>query len=344
MNHAPPLSSPRPDRSPGLAARLRLRLLGISPAEASFERRGFAPCEPSAQARLEGIGRTFIHGYRAALAEEHPDRLAAELGGVDLELRGFAFEGAAMGLALLDHLLPWRRDRLARFLRGPGDAHAYMVHVGAGWALARLGRPIDESGPTYPRIDAAPHPLLRWLALDGYGFHEGYFQPERCFGAHAVPARLRGYARRAFDQGLGRCLWFVSGANARKAATAIETFAATRRSDLWSGVGLAAAYAGGLDRAGLESLLALAEDQRAELSQGAAFAAKARQRAGNPAPHTGMAAEVLCGMTASAAAQVTDRALVDLSDGPEPAYEAWRRRVQARFARAHGPPPAAAAD
>src|SRR4051812_30875454 len=104
--------------------RARVRLLGIEPSEASFARRGFAAYDSAARERLDLVGRTFIGGYRAGLVE---DGLAARLDAVDRELRGFAFEGAAMALALLDQL-DHRRRRLAAFLVGPGDAHVYMVH------------------------------------------------------------------------------------------------------------------------------------------------------------------------------------------------------------------------
>jgi hypothetical protein len=41
---------------------------------------------------------------------------------------------------------------------------------------------------------------------------------------------------------------------------------------------------------------------------------------------------VLCGTTPTAAAAVTDVALCDLpSDGAEPAYQVWRRRVAGQF-------------
>ena len=43
-----------------------------------------------------------------------------------------------------------------------------MMHVGLGWALARLRRSVT---PYLAQLD----PLLGWLAVDGYGFHEGYF-------------------------------------------------------------------------------------------------------------------------------------------------------------------------
>ena len=76
----------------------------------------------------------------------------------------------------------------------------------------------------------------------------------------------------------------------------------------------------------------LAGARSSELALGAAFAAKTRQRAGNPAPHTETAAAVLCGMTAATAAAITDECLEDLGPrGSEPAYEVWRARIRERF-------------
>jgi hypothetical protein len=276
---------------------------------------------------LEQIGRTFLRGYHAALDECRPQELAIRLAVVDPEFRGFAYEGAAMGLSLLDLLNPWRRDRLHVFLAGAGSAHAYMVHVGVGWALARLRRRVERP---LERLDS----LLRWLAIDGYGFHEGYFHWQRYIEERATPGRLSGYALRAFDQGLGRSLWFVCGTDVARIRAAIAALAPSRHPDLWSGVGLACAYAGGVDRVAIEALRAAAGTYRPHLAQGAAFAAKARQRADNPAGHTEVACGVLCGTSAGVAAGITDAALENLPrDGREPAYEAWRRRIQAEFTR-----------
>ena len=67
-------------------------------------------------------------------------------------------------------------------------------------------------------------------------------------------------------------------------------------------------------------------------AQGVAFAAKCRQRAGNPAAHTELACAILCGMSAEQAAAVTDISLEGLNqDGEMPAYEVWRQRVQLMF-------------
>ena len=296
--------------------------LGRSLDEATFARRGFRASDASARRRLEQIGRTFLHGYHTALEECDLDNLLSRLQAVEAESCGFAFEGAAMGLFLLDQLTPWRRDRLRAFLNGPGAPHIYMGYVGAGWALAQLGANLARA---LARFD----PLLGWLAVDGYGFHQGYFHPRRSVDEHQTPRHVSGYALRVFDQGLGRSLWFVEGADVARIAATVAGFPVARRPDLWSGVGLACAYAGGVDSAAIESLMNSAGANRGQLAQGAAFAAKARERAGIPSAHTELACGILCGMSAEDAARATDAALVDLpADGVLPAYEVWRQRIQ----------------
>lgn len=309
-------------------ARFRRTILGISLEEITFSRRGFRADRACSRQRLEKIGRIFLHGYHSALAENGNGELVRRLNVTELEFRGFAFEGAAMGLALLDCLTPWKESRLRAFLVGPGKSHTYMIHVGVGWALARapwLCRSIERM---LPDLD----PLLCWLSVDGYGFHEGYFRWPKYLKGGAHPRRLRGYARRVFDQGLGRSLWFVDGADIKHIPATISEFPDDRRPDLWSGVGLACAYAGAVGRAEMESLKTSAQAYCFQLAQGAAFAAKARERACNETEYTNNACRIFCGITAAEAAKVVDIALNNLSDDEErPAYEVWRQRIQSHF-------------
>jgi hypothetical protein len=303
--------------------------LGIAPDETTFARRGFRGGTPEVRLHLERVGQTFLEGYHLALEEAEPEALTRQLdAAVEREWRGFAFEGAAMALALLDHLTPWRRNRWQTFVQGPGSAHVYMVHVGLGWVVARLPWLRRNVERTTARLDR----LVRWLVVEGYGFHEGYFHWPQSVTAQAVPPPLSGYKRRVFDQGLGRSLWFVEGADVVNLPATIASFAHERQADLWSGVGLACAYAGGIEEAALKTLWEAAGPFQPQLGQGAAFAAKARQRAGNPAPHTELACAVLCGSSADVAAGLTDAALDNLpADELEPAFEIWRRRIQAHL-------------
>ena len=298
--------------------------LGISEDEALFARRGFAPAAPQKQQHLENIGRTFIAGYRLALCGAALDELRGNLDQVEPEYRGFAFEGAGMALALTDAL--WRQDRFAAFLHGPGAAHCYMLHVGYGWAAGRLPWMRWDLARTLRGLD----PLLGSLMIDGYGFHEGYFHWRSAIAEANIPGRVRGYFARQFDQGLGRALWFFNGADPGRTVECLHSFPHHRHDDLWSGIGLAAAYAGAATEGELEWLRDAAGDSAGRLAQGAAFAATARHRAGNVVAHTAVATGVFCGRSVTEAAAITDAALEAVCAMPEP-YERWRAEIRRRM-------------
>jgi enediyne biosynthesis protein E3 len=308
----------------------RRRLLTPSVSETKPEKRGFNVKNPAARKLLERVGETFLTGYGHAVEARGPAEAETPLEGVPAEFRGFAYEGAAMGCAVLDGLPFGRRDRFERLLRGRGDAHVYMVHVGLGWAMARL--------PRFRWPDpAALDPLLRWLVLDGYGFHQAYFHTDRYVHRRLQDRRPPWpgpYAGNAVDQGIGRALWFVGGTDTALVAAMIDRFPESRRPDLFSGAGLAATYAGG---AGEDELVLLRErsgDLRSQVAQGSAFAAEARVRAGLVVPHTHVATRVFCDMTPSEAARITQEVRPN-RPGPYD-YEAWRQRIAQTFASVGG--------
>lgn len=298
--------------------------------ETTLDRRGFGPTGARQQHQLETVGRSFLTGLRVGLEGPPPTEIGSRLDLLDPQFRGFAYEGAAMGLAI-DDALSLRGGRTRDFLAGPGAAHTYMVHVGIGWAFARLPRSRWRAVPV-------TDPLLRWLVLDGLGFHEAYFATEKWVGEHHRPAGYPAwpgsdvYAHRAVDQGIGRALWFVFGADPHRVAAGIESFPAQRHSDLWSGAGLASTYAGGVTPAAVADFWELAGRYRPEVAQGAAFAAKTRLLPGLVLPHTEVAVRTYCGMSVEEAAAVTDEERVGLPPNEKlPAYEIWRQRIQARF-------------
>jgi hypothetical protein len=317
---------------PTLMGKIRKQLIMPDMSETTFEKRGFQVRSTHAQARLEHTGAQFLTGLEYALTSGSIAEIEELLETVDRPFRGFAYEGAGMGVAIVDALTPWHRYRVEEFAEGPAAPHIYMVHVGIGWAMARLPR-MFWSKIIYP------DPLLQWLALDGYGFHQAYFSTERYVERQETPAFRTpwpdpsGYAQHGIDQGIGRALWFVRGAHVDHVAETVNGFAPARRGDLWAGVGLAATYAGGTDPDELTRLRDLAGEHRRDLAQGSAFAAKARLLAGLVIPHTPDAVRVFCQLSVEEAAKITDDALADLpEDGPdEPAFEVWRRRIGSRL-------------
>ena len=308
-----------------IPAPLRRAVFGLSYEEVGFGRRGFHDGDRQVRLRLEAVGGAFLRGYHVALDEADPARVGQRL---DAEPpatgpaetgsgRGipFAYEGAAMALAVLDGLPVRGGSRLGRFLDGPARRCVYTAHVGAGWALARLPR--WRWRVVLRQLD----PVLRWLAFDGHGFHDTYFRRR--------PARLDpGYPAHAYAQGVGRALWFVHCAEIDRIAADIAGRPVAYRGDLWSGVALAATFAGGASPDALSALREAAGDCGPQVAQGAAFAAKARLACGEHVGHTGTAVRILAGCSVEAAAETTDRTRIGLrADGDIPAYEVWRRLV-----------------
>jgi hypothetical protein len=317
-------------RRASLLAQLRHRALSITPTEVSFQTRRFYERDAGARATLERHGTAFVDGFNVALLASDVDDLATRLLYVAAADRGFAFEGSAMALGILDLMSPGRGDRLGRLVRSNhGSPHIYMLHVGAGWSTAQMHlRPLTRL--------RAIDPFLRWLVVDGHGFHHGFFKPKRWIDDCAPPRRLRGYEHRAFDQGLGRSMWFAVGADVDRAARTVSAFPEPRRGDLWSGLGLAASYTTAANRADLERLGERSGAYRPRLAQGAAFAVAARQRAGNVLPHTTLAAEVLCEHSIEDVVALVDEARADLrADADGSSYELWRTRISE--VTCHGP-------
>ncbi len=77
-----------------------------------------------------------------------------------------------------------------------------------------------------------------------------------------------------------------------------------------------------------KSAVSLAGCFDSALAQGAAFAAKARQLAGNEAAHTEQACAVLAGVKAEQAAALCDRALAQVNRDSSAPYQQWRELVQ----------------
>lgn len=323
---------------PTVLGSLRRLVLAPSLNDVSFAGRGFSPGAPEVTSRLEMIPQAVVVGFEAGIESGELMELTQRLRLIDEELRGFAYEGATMAYTILDQMRPGRRKRARELLLGPAEPYAFLTYIGIGFAMARLPRPRWRA--VLPDLTGAPYyPALSWLAVDGYGFDLAYFHPQRYIGRRERPRPYPWlgapqYFPRAVDQGIGRALWFIQGARVADVAAAISTFESHRQADLWSGVGLAAAFAGGMDAAGYADLRQSADRYWPELAQGVTFAAKARTFSGLVPPHTASAVEVLTDLTVGEAAATVDAAVMATNtSNPQLVYEEWRRCVRERFAR-----------
>jgi hypothetical protein len=315
-----------------------LRNFVFTPAfdEVTFAKRGFSPGSPDIAKHLEAVPHSVILGFEFGIAAREQDEIVERLELVEAEHRGFAYEGATMALTIRDVMRPGPR-RAQKLLLGPASPHIFLAFIGVGFAMARLPRPLWSK--VVPDLSGAPYfPAMTWLAVDGYGFDRAYFDTKRWVDQQYLPKPYpwQGepeYFLRVLDHGIGRALWFMNSADPIRAAAAVERFAPGRRADLWSGVGLAAAFAGGTDENGMEKVRDLSGTSLPDVAQGVAFAARAKVMAGMSSPHTVTAARVICGLSVDEAADIADGAALKASSDGGIEYEAWRVRTREHFLR-----------
>jgi hypothetical protein len=314
---------------------LRRLMMAPSLAAVSFGGRGFPITATPATERLESIPQSVVCGFEWGIESRDQWEIERRLSLVEPEMRGFAYEGAAMAFTIRD-VMPGGSDRTRNLLLGPGQPHIFLTYIGIGFAMARLPRPVWKK--VIPDLTGQPFfPTMSWLAVDGYGFDRAYFDTKRVVDEQRIlaPYPWAGapdYFSRAVDQGIGRALWFIHGGQAGAVAAAVGRFAASRQPDLWSGVGLASTFAGGFQRADLDELRLAAGEHQAQLALGVVFAVKARTYSGYVPEHTQAAVEVLTGLTIAESVSLADRTEVDPDTaGPVPPYELWRQRIRDFF-------------
>jgi enediyne biosynthesis protein E3 len=298
-------------------------LLKLSPVDALFETRGFEKSNAPSRSALEQIGMVFIGGFNASLAAGDLGAVLQHVNGIPAAERGFAVEGAAMGAAVAD-AVPFSQSMFPGCIAAFKSDFTYLAHVGAGWALARVPW-------RHKRILSALDPVHRWLAIDGLGFHDTYFY----HGSVVAGWRRKqsGYATHAYDQGVGRALWFVSGGSIAGAIRLLSSLAVERQGDLWSGLGLAMTYAGPVAGDDVIDALKAAGGNAASFAQGVAFACEARALGRYVPDHTCLVVQEVWNRPLSEVVALVrqSRHCLSTAETDPPRYQLWRETVARAF-------------
>ncbi|QFT32208.1 hypothetical protein FIV00_17085 [Labrenzia sp. THAF82] len=298
------------------------RVLKLPPEMASLDRLKSGSFDQNRFKQLEAITSTFVRGYNLMFDRGAVVNLTTAFRDTPAERRGFLVEGAAMGACIRDGL-SLRRSHLDSLYREYGGEFQYLIQVGTGWALARmpwLGGHIKRRLPLFHFS----------LTLDGQGFHDTFFHPERLTDGDL--RETRGKALKAYDQGIGRALWFVSLCRVDQVSDIVSGFSGDRHNDLLSGLGLALTYTGVASPADCSRLLDRFPEHRGAIAQGAAFAATAHVEAATGNEDSERVCAALAGLPAQACAEIVTRQRPAASPATKAnglhLYEAWRRSVQ----------------
>ena len=271
--------------------------------------------------QIQKIKNIFQHAQHTATTEEDVNKLIDHLENADPEFRSIAYEGASMGLALKDLSQGGTLHRWRSLMEGPGAAHTTQVHVGLGWALAKQGLPVSS-------FLEELNPLLRFRVLDGYGYFDALFKTRQTIQNQRRPEDLQENFFAAYDQGVGRSIWYSSEGECSKISEIIAKFESSRQPDLWRGIGIACSYVGGFEKTTLDELAVAASKYRVQLAVGAALAARSRIHANSLTQDAELACSAWCNCSAEQAINLTIKTEPSFSDNPEGAFKTWISKME----------------
>jgi len=219
--------------------------------------------------KIERIKSVFLDTQLFYAKHTESAALTSYLENAEAEFRSIAYESVSVAIALDELEKKQRLDTWLLYAKGPALAHQAQVYVGLGWAIAKLNLPFL---PVVEKIDSRLHHRV----ADGCGYYDGGFRQRQAVMGLQLPAYLPEALLQAYDQGIGRSLWYTSNADSSRVRSRIAGFPAHRQADLWRGVGIAVTYAGGCDDELLKTVLQYAGAHRLQLAGGAALAAQSR--------------------------------------------------------------------
>lgn len=247
---------------------------------------------------LRQAGTIFTDGFDFAMRASRCE-LISEIQRLPLVYQGFAFEGGAIALGISGDN-NW--DSICDYL---SELESYQLHavMGCGGAFAHAGV-APASVPS--NVDSYWHGLL----MDGYGFHQAFFNwhtvlldQKRPFSQHQ-PASAK-----AYDQGVGRALWYAANGRPSDISNLISQFAEERRGDLWYGAAMQATYSGVTEKEYLK-LRTIDERYLPHLTAGTAFGTVVRVNSGFIPDYTRYACRLFCGEDAGNVEEIYGEQLI----------------------------------
>jgi hypothetical protein len=278
---------------------------------------------PTIAVRMEKIRAIFQYAMSVTIHEEDINVVEQELSTIDNEFRSVAYEAAAMNIALKDISTNNKFRHWQSFMRLQGIKHLTQVHIGLGWAMAQ------QQFPVLPFIEIL-EPLMQCRMIDGYGYYEGAFRKRKALEEKKVPQEIPTKFLAAYDQGLGRSIWYICKADCEKLAELVSAFPYSRQKDLWRGIGTACVYVGGFDESLLRQLEAAASVHRIQLSIGASLVARTRTEADSHSIYTDMACRAWCECSEEMASEITTNTIPQVEANPDPCA-VWLSNIKEAF-------------
>lgn len=244
--------------------------------------------------------------------------LPLHLDSYEVEFRSIAYEAASFCIALKDLEAGNELNNWKIFLQEIGKTHATQIYVGLGWALAQ--KQIDPS-----LCLSVLAPMMRYRVLDGYGYYEGTFRRRKSILSQQKPELKDEVTFSAYDQGLGRSLWYIYLGKIDDIKNIIQKFPVERRKDLWRGLGIATSYVGGCDKEMLKEILDKSGEYKTQLTTGSVMVLVSRDFAGFISDDTALACTSWCNKTSE---EIINLYKPQLDSADENSYSNWIATIE----------------
>lgn len=271
--------------------------------------------------RIQGIFREVQEHFNK---EYSLPQLCWQLDNYDAEFRSVAYEAASMCIALIDLKEGSELKRWKEFLKDSGGKHNTQIHIGLGWALAQQSL---LPAAYLPELT----PMMRYRVLDGYGYYDGFFRKRKRIMAQQKPDFKDATASGAYDQGLGRSIWYLNNGEINEAEKTLTGFPPERQKDLWRGLGIAVAYVGGLDETMVKEILSASGKHKASLAAGVAMSVISRQNSDSINEDTERICHWVCGEDVSAVVAKDETIKASLDSGNDSCYKNWFKQLETLF-------------
>ncbi len=271
---------------------------------------------------LRKVAVTFLDGFTVA-SELSVQKVQREVGSLPQAVRGVCYEGAAAGKTVRDLTANEDLSEASELLRRE-EEYSFLVYLGIGEALAQMKLP--------PQLCNAVA-KERWAGqiIEGYGFFDGYFNWHDALVNQRYPQGLEPGLKAAYDQGLGRAIYFATNCDPIQMRDMISCFSEDRRAEIWSGIGIPTAYVGGLTEREFKKFLNFAGPYRAELMQGILLGASARAKQNAIPDHTELACNMILGETTFDAMRYTEPLTSLLQEREQFTMFDWQSLVRAEL-------------
>jgi hypothetical protein len=252
---------------------------------------------------LKKIDQVFTTFQSAQYIAENTvyEELDQKLISYDPEFRSVAFEAASMTLLSSDFKKNGsnQTEQWKNFYSTHQSLHETQLLTGYGWALA-----VHQKKPSdfLDQFD----PLVSMRILDGYGYYYGLLRSRISVQNIQIPDDINKDLLFAFDQGLGRSLWYLSKGDLEKLMTMLEKFPDERKPNLWRGIGIASAYLGGIDAPTYHKLNQLAVNNHKQFVVGVLVAINTRMQSNSFTKYIQTACTMLTDFNVNSAFKFTE--------------------------------------